>query len=630
MLVLPVNTKGPLIALADDAAPGRFAAASSRPRLARRADGTPLLQLDRWAPSSGSSSPAPALGGRLNLTVDAAPLPAEVAASGLAAASIEPISWLDASIELMGPLFQPVKAEVAVAAGALGVVAVELTPDAASVLASLLTRDVVSPLQVVWTGSALVRLPAVEIIASASIDQTKTQSALRGPSGYQVSRSLIEANAHIEIRGAANSELEAAFRDWALGELTRRLEEGGDLSVRGGAAQVVRWPIRLATTLDDLLSADQRQSLVRTYFLDPGELGKAPPVEVRALGDFGGRLERVDVRLTPSEGGAAKELAIASDQPQRVALGSAHFSWSYRAKLVSQPPGPWSAPQEVGGSYSLLIPVPAAGELRVEALASGIDFERRWSSIRIQLTHQAAPPDAVSTVVELDAAHPSALWTRSLSGPRGKVGAKLTFCSQQGQSVEKNLDDVPGEQLVVGEPLDSDRRRLALMPAGNGWEGVALVMVDLRYRDGEFLREETVELRSFTDFTEWETPARADGPRAIEWRCHASYLDGRFEQTGWQVVESAVLAVPLQAPASRQVQLVPVFFDSSQTSRLEVRFSSGDRTVTQVVAAKTALWVTLPKGPYRWSVTWRMTDGTQAQTPERESDDDVVVLPRRP
>lgn len=629
MLTLPVNNRGSLIAISDDTIPNRVVVASAKPRLARRPDGSPLLRLDRWVLPTGSSSAAPVTGGRLNLTIDLEPLASEVSAANLGTVVIEPIPWLDATIELMGPLFQPVVAEIAVAAGALGVIAVDLTPEASSVLASLLVRDVVSPLQVVWTGSVRVRLPAVEIVASASVRKTASIfTGFTGRSSHHVSRSLIEANAHIEIRGANNPELEAVFREWALSELARRLDEGSDLSVRASAGQVVRWPIRLATTLDDLLSSDQRQNLVQTHVLDPSELSQVPPIEVSVLGAFGDQLERVDVRLAPTGDGSTKELSINSDKPQRVRLGTADFRWSYRTKLPSQLPGEWSQSREVKGSYSLLIPVSVTKDISIEVLASGVDFERRWKSISVQLNHQAALPDAASTVVELNAANRSAMWKLTLAKPRGKVRANITFFSHQGQSVKTDIDDVTGEQLIIVDPLESHRRRLALMPAGNGWDNIAVAMVDLRYRDRDFRYEETVELKSFTDFVEWETPVRADGPREIEWRCHASFRDGRFEETDWRVVDSTVLAVPLQAPASRQVQLVPVFFDSSQTARLEVKLRSGDRSVTQVITSKAAIWVTLPPGPFLWSVTWSMINGMTKQTSEERSDEEVIILPR--
>jgi hypothetical protein len=189
---------------------------------------------------------------------------------------------------------------------------------------------------------------------------------------------------------------------------------------------------------------------------------------------------------------------------------------------------------------------------------------------------------------------------------------------------------VPGRQLIVEDPLHSIQRRLAIIPTGNGWGGIAAAMVDLRYLDGDFRNEETVELKTPDDFVEWVTPARHDGPRRIEWRCHASFQDGRFEENQWQSTESEVLAVPLQAPATRQVQLVPVFFDSAKTSRADIHLRSKDRLVTQTITSKAAVSVTLPHGPFSWNIAWTMADGSRKDTSEQVSDQEVIVLPRSP
>ena len=75
---------------------------------------------------------------------------------------------------------------------------------------------------------------------------------------------------------------------------------------------------------------------------------------------------------------------------------------------------------------------------------------------------------------------------------------------------------------------------------------------------------------------------------------------------------------------------MPVFFDVTRTARIDVRLLAGGRVVTQAISSKAAVRVTLPPGPYRWALTWRMTDGTTAEMPEQQSDDDVLVLPRHP
>lgn len=628
MFVLPVETRGPLIALRDDLSPS-WVVAPVRPRLARSLGGAPLLRLDRWVLPSTSSGVAPAIGGRLNLTVALMASPEEIAATNLAPGTVALIPWLDASIELNGPLFGPIITEVAVAAGAIGAIATELPEKAAAVLASLLTREVVSPLQVTWTGSVFVRLPAVEIVASAAIDRTVLQTASAGLSSRLVARSIIEATARIEIRGANNPQLEAVFRDWALEELTRCCVEGRALSVRAGAAQVVRWPIRLSTTLDDLIGSDSRQELVHIHALDPSELGKPPRVEVRVLGAFGNALERVDVRLTPTDG-TVRDLSISSETAQYVELGTGNFSWSYRAKPVSHPPGEWSAPRRADNSYSLLLPIATPKDLSVEVLASGLDFTHRWSLVQVKLLHQGLPQDTDSTVIELDSARPSAVWKKTLAGLPGKVRATLTYLSHLGQRLEVDGGEVHGWQLIVEDPLSANLRRLAIIPTGNGWGTIAVAMVDLRYRDGDFRHEETIELKSLSDFVEWVTPARKDGPRTIEWRCHASFQDGRFEESEWQSTELEVLAVPLLAPATRHVQILPVFFDAARTPRAEVRLRHKDRAATEIVTGKAALSVTLPQGTFSWSVTWTLPDGSKREMPEQAGDQDVIVLPRSP
>lgn len=626
MFVLPVETRGPLIALRDDLSPS-WVVAPVRPRLARSLGGAPLLRLDRWVLPSTSSGVAPAIGGRLNLTVALMASPEEIAATNLVPGTVASIPWLDASIELNGPLFGPIVTEVAVASGAIGAIATELPEEAAAVLASLLTREVVSPLQVTWTGWVFVRLPAVEIVASAAIDRAVLQTPSVGFSRRLVARSIIEATARIEIRGANNPQLEAVFRDWALEELTRCCVEGRALSVRAGAAQVVRWPIRLSTTLDDLIGSDSRQELVHIHALDPSELGKPPRVEIRVLGAFGNALERVDIRLTPTDG-AVKDLSISSEAPQSVELGTGNFSWSFRAKPVSHPPGEWSVSRTADNSFSLLIPISTPKDLSVEVLASGLDFTHRWSLVRVELSHQGLPQDAESTVIELDSTRLSAVWKKNLMGPLGKVRALLTYLSYQGQQLEVEVSEVFGRQLIVEDPLSANQRRLAIIPTGNGWGGIAVAMVDLRYRDGDFQSEETIELKSSSDFVEWVIPARKDGPRAIEWRCHASFQDGRFEESKWQSMESEVLAVPLQAPATRQVQLVPVFFDVAKTPRADIHLRNQDHLVTVPITNKSTVSVTLPQGLYSWSVAWTLSDGSKREIPEQVSDQDVIVLPR--
>ena len=626
MLVLPLTTCGSLVTLSDDASPGRWSAASVRPRLVRSSDGKPLLRLDRWVLPATSSPAVPVVGGRLNLTIEVSPLPTEIAAANLALDVVRPFDWRAASISLSGPLFGPLETQVALAAGATGVIALDLSEESAAILASLLTQGVVSPLQVTWKGSVLVRLPAIEIIATASLSRT----VIGARAGWrQVARSLIEGGARIDIRGASNPDLEAALRDWALNELAKCLEEGRELSVRASAAQVVEWPIQLATTLNDLLTDAERHELINVEVISAAEIGATPPIELRVLGAFGNGLERVDLQLT-SAAGVTKDAAVTSDAPVHVALGTGMFTWSYRVKWFGQSAGEWSVPKTIENSYSLLISIPNRVSLRVELLSSGIDFEHRWTEVRVHLDHQGVPADAFSTALVLDAAHSSTLWQHDLTGNRGKVLAQLNYISRQGQSVQVSGIEVSGEQLVIADPLAFAQRHVVLLPTGNGWDNIAIVMVDLRYRDGNYVSEESVELTRFDDLITWTTPARLDGPREVDWRFHASFHDGRFEENSWQTTTSDVLPILLRTAATREIQVVPIYFDNSKTPHLSLVFSSGDRKITKDITNTSAVTVTLPDGAYTWRAIWTLPGGDTRQAAEQTSNDDVIVVPRVP
>ncbi|MGD9671771.1 MAG: hypothetical protein AB7U75_22445 [Hyphomicrobiaceae bacterium] len=622
MLTLPLRTTPPLIVF-DDNADSRPAVALLRPQIARRADGHPRVRLLRVVAPGGAEQRA-----RLDLDLTVAPDAAALVAAGLSAANVQPIPWREARIRLEGPQMEPVEADVSVFAGGLGAVGVDLTTQQAGVLAALLTRSSVSPMQVTWTGRALVQLPAVDVIASAAIDEVRRRiDSVRGDVRRTVIRSVIDANAHIEIRGGLNAELERTLRDWALDELLDRFTSGEGLNVRVSASDVVSWPVTLAGTLDPV-AAEHAERIVETHQLEASEIGATPPIDVRALGDFSGTLERVDVQLEPIGAGHPAEAALADDLPRRFALGSRNFRWRRRIKLDGAPAAEWSAWTAVQNQTALLVAVPSFGKLRLEAVSSGLDFERRWAAVRVEIEHLGSRR-TVNTL-ELNAEQRAAQWTLELRAPRGRLSARLTFLARNGAVYQERLDDVVGEQILAFDPYAGHRRRVTLVPAGAGWDELAAAMVDLRYDDGERLHEQTIALDGAQDFAEWDAPSRPDGPTAIEWRAHLSFADGRFESHPWARTEAGVLPIVVPASKRRQVQLLPVFLDAAVTPELTVRLARGDTERVEQFRDKTPRTVFLPLGVYRWSAVWRFADGAERTSDALESDDEVLVLPKAP
>ena len=626
MLVLPLQSVGDVITLRDDAFPDQVYVALSRPQVARGADGRPRCRLLRWVAQSDT---ARTVGGRLSLDVNLAPDATQLSAAGLGAHKTMPLPWLEASVRLEGPQFEPIDAQVTLAGTGVAAFSVDLSPSAASILAPLLQGDNVVPLQVTWTGHVQVRLPPVEVIASGDVSEIRRRVELAG-GGRQMTttRSIIDANVHIEIRGADRPALEQALRDWVLDELTRRFAQGLPLTVHASASDVVHWPITLATTLDDFVAAPMRDTLVETLVLDAHDVGAVPPIEVRVLGDFGSRLERVDVRLQPKPGDVATERSFVDPTAQRVPLGTTDFRWAYRAKVANRPSVSWSAWTDVRGATSIVIPVPTPAMLAFEAVAVGLDFEQRWASVTVVAELELLDGPPVLHAVELDALHPSRTWTQALDGVRGKLGARVTYLSRRGETVERRIDDVEGDQIVVYDPYAGSRVSLVVIPAGTGWSDVALAIVDLRYTDGGHVVDETVELRKLDDLVEWQAPARPDGPRLVQWRVHASFNDGRFESRSWQSTDTGVAVVNIDAAPRRTVQIFPIYFDAAAVRKGVVRLRGDAQGETIAITDRAPRSVALSPGPFNWTIAWTAADGTELPESAPQEGEDVIVLPR--
>jgi len=626
MLVLPMQSAGDLVTLGDDAFPDQVYVSLSRPQVARDAEGRPRLRLLRWVASSDQTRET---GGRLSLDVNLAPTTAQMAAAGIGPRKALPLPWLDARVRLDGPRFEPVEAQVSLSGTGVAAFAVDLSPAAAGVLAPLLKGDNVMPLQVTWNGHVQVRLPAVEVIASGDVSEIRRRIEVAGADRQSITtRSIIDANVHIEIRGSERSALEQALRDWALDELTRRFANGLPLSVHVSASDVVHWPITLATTLDDLVAAPARVSLVETLVLDASDVGVVPPIEIRVFGDFGSRLERVDVRLQPLAGDTTIERAFTDQTPQRVPLGTTDFRWAYRVKLADRASGAWSAWAELRHATSVSIPVATPVTVAFEAVAIGLDFEQRWAAVKVETELAMLDGPPLLHTVELDAIHPSQTWTQPLDGARGRLRARVTYVSRRGETVEEIIEDIAGDQIVVRDPYEGNEIPFVVIPAGTGWKDVALAMVDLRYTDGTHVVDETVELRTLDDLVEWRAAARPGGPRRVQWRVHVSFSDGRFESRPWQDTDTGVAVINVDAVARRTVQIIPLYFDAGAVRQGAVCLQGDSQREVVTITDRSPRSVTLPSGQFTWTIAWTSADGTAMPASAPQAGEDVIVLPR--
>lgn len=543
MLSLPLQTRGELVVMPDHDDPRRVYVALARPRLSTRTPERPSLRLLHWMATQAPRAGEREVGGHLFLEIEVEPTAAHVAAAGLAGLDVQPMPWVEAQAILQAQGADPITSEVSVVAGGRAAFAMRLSPQQVDRLAPQLRGETVAPLQVTWVGQVRARLPAAEIIAT--VDVTALGS-LHATGSSTTIRDHVSTHARIEISGSTNPELEAALRAWALDALGERAERGETLLVRASAAEVVRWPLRLSSTLD--LDPAQGRDVVTALALPPHELAARPPVRIQARGGFDGGVERVDVELREA-GGEPVRVALSSEAAAWVEAGDDALAWRHRV-VVGGAARPWSSWREAAGMRDLTIPVILPPPRTIEVLLAGLDLQTRWAFVRVELTASDAAGSLRSHVVELREGSRAGTWVLPSGTEGAAVAARTTLVSVQGLRVEQGPDAVEHDQVVVSDPFGRHRIGVTLVPVGRGWDQLALAMVDLRHEDGTWVHEQAAELRALSDFVQVDLPARAGGSRTLWWRVHASFTDGRFAQSPWQQSDAPLLAVALPAAPS--------------------------------------------------------------------------------
>lgn len=538
MLTLPMSTRGELVVLPDHADPTRSYVTLARPRLSSRTPERPSLRLVTWTATQAPRAGEREVGGHLFLEIEVEPGLADLAAAGLSPAAAQPMPWIEAQAILDVQGAEPITSEVSVVAGGRAAFGMRLTPAQVGLLAPQLRGETVAPLQVTWVGQVKARLPATEVVATVDVTELRTHTRTRT---REELRAHVSAHARVVITGAVDPAVEASLRAFVIDALTERVATGETALVRYSTAEVVPWPIRLSTTLD--LEGVRGIDLVTSLVLPPDELETPPPLRIQARGGFDAGVERVDVELRRGEGEPVG-VSLRSETPAWVELGGDALAERHRV-VADGVAHPWSRFRELAGLRELTIPVARPAPRTIEVLLAGLDLEHRWAAVRVELSAIDVAGQARAQVVELRTGTRAGRWALPAGTEGAEVHARTTFVSVQGLIVERGPEPVEHDQVVVRDPFGSDRIGVALVPAGPGWEGVALVMVDLRHEDGAWAHEQAVELRALSDFVQVDLPARAGGPRTLAWRVHASFADGRFAQGPWQRTETPLVLVSL-------------------------------------------------------------------------------------
>jgi len=627
----PLTRVGPLLRVDDDRGDRPPALCAAEPRVALDAAGRPRLRLLTWA-ERASGGPDAVRGGRLDLELDVAPRPEELATAGFDEADWTPLPLREPTVRIEGPGFDAVEVAAAGSMPTRVAATLDLPERSAGLIATAIEEVGARQIQVVWSGLLDVRLPPVEVVATADVATTRHLTERVGPGEhYRAIRSAVEATVRIEIRGGVDPEVETSLRELAIDTLTERALEGGELVFRVAAADVVAWPVRLAGSLGDLVAPELRADLVRTELLSVDEIAADHSIEVRAVGPFDGGLVRVDVEFEAATGTDVERVSLEGPEPRHIFPESRAGRWRRRVTAEGLPTSGWGPWTEHTGGSGLVLPAPVEPVLDIEVVAAALDFETRWRGVEVTLEHtpdSGGVPEGAS--LSLDRVRRSAMWTHRHGGLRGRVDADLVWRSRDGLVVRRRLEDVRGRVLSVRDPFEGELERVTVVPTGTGWHDVDRVMVDLRRTDGDLQHGVTLALGGLDEVAEWTTPAPSRSTAPIEWRRHAAFTDGRFESSDWVSAEPGIVAVPLMREARREVTVWPIHLEAEVTERIEVRVRSGEEEASATLRDRAPAALELPAGPWRAELVWWGRDGSEVRLDIEESDDDVLVIPRLP
>lgn len=416
---------------------------------------------------------------------------------------------------------------------------------------------------------------------------------------------------------------------------------------------VVAWPIHPQGTLQTFfrgMSPAQIANHVRVVTLDD-PVFQSLNLTARVFAPFEPTgLEAVEVELryegrdsTGDRQEKVKTFTFTSNQPQQWApklIGDERsYAYRYRFKFAGRAFGAYTAWAQ-SSSPDLNIAAPMAGRVRVDIRAGDIDFETQVRQVQVLLAYEdpsAGVPREEETRV-LDKTNTSGLMDRLIFEERSRpVQYKLRFRMHSGEVLEDSLwQSLPGNQLIVNQPARG-LLRVRLLPAGDGWDGVAQVIVDLKYEDPghAFKREESLVLKTNQEFRTWEVSLRDQARRSFEYRVNTSYLDGRFEQSPWKTHSGEeTLAIVVQAPPRHLIQIVPDRLDLEAAPLTEVTLThlpTGQQETFVIRARQPLTWPVdvAPGTPvrYRVEVTHFPATGDPVVLPAFEEEDTVLVLP---
>src|SRR5215471_6283447 len=278
------------------------------------------------------------------------------------------------------------------------------------------------------------------------------------------------------------------------------------------------------------------------------------------------------------------------------------------------------------------------GVLRVLVEVGLVD----WNQVKTAIVKMSygTGSNCKETEFTLNQQQPKQIWNeviaREVTGPYRYT---VTFVDQENRNIEMPEATSTTKHLLINQPLQQSLS-VAVIPAGEfGTDGlISRIAVALRYRDqaNNYNVDTIVMLDDGKKSQIWKFPLMDPKVRQYEYQTTVFYSDGVTRADEWRPTDSEVLAVG--DPYGFRVQITPRLLMKSPYSfgTIYLTFNDKDagihaeKTMELNDFAKPLFWRfrlgTPSQHTYKYQLTLYKDDGTENKLPEKEADQDVLVL----
>lgn len=415
---------------------------------------------------------------------------------------------------------------------------------------------------------------------------------------------------------------------------------------------VVEWQIHPQSTLQTFfrnMPASEIAQYVREINLDD-DFFKNLDLNVRAFSSFGDNLvSNVEVQVQYGAGGTAEPkrntFTFTNDDEQNWKVGMIDgkrgYQYRYRVGYLGREAGPFTEWTDES-SPDLNVAVPEPGRITLDVLAGDVDFANLVESLQVHLAYEDADQGVVreESTVLLGATKLADTYRRLIYKPQTKdLLYRTRFKLKSGDVIESaDWQKHRGPQLLINQAFN-DALKVGLVPAGDGWDDITQVLVELHYADAAntYTVEDTIPFKSRDEFKQWRVFLKNKLVREFKYRYTVAYKNGHLTQTEWQTERDDALVSVIVKRIGIKVSILADALDFAACPLTEITCHYNAAGVQDQET-----FVFRDKAPQFWNIdvaegspvefTYQVTHSpagrNQVVLPETREQDTVVVLPQ--